>query len=198
MILINRNRSHRGKKRMPKLERRKQIESIVNNIIKEHKLAAPGFDLTKFLIREYDFKIGAQTLDKNTTGILIVDDDKYISNTDTNRLISVNRDLGVNDAYVYNLKKRFIIAHEFAHFILHKNNHVQYAHRDTDKKDSAEEREADYFARCLLMPKVVVLDVLQIEGVKEQSLCDKADIVSRLFSVTRSKAKERIEELGLA
>lgn len=160
-------------------------------------LAVPGFDLTRFLTKEYDFKIGAQALDENTTGILLVDDDRYIPDTDTHRLISVNRNLGVEDEYVYNLKRRFIVAHEFAHFILHKNRHTQFAHRDTDKKDTPEEREADYFARCLLMPRKLLCDVLDVDGIKEQSLCDKANIISRLFSVTLTKAKIRIEELGL-
>ncbi len=183
---------------MPDSARRQEIESVVNEVITQNDLGAPGFDLTKFLTKEYDFKIGAQDLDKNTTGILLVDDDEFIPDTDTHRLISVNRDLGVDDEYIYNLKKRFIVAHEFAHFVLHKNEHTQFAHRDTDKKNTPEEREADYFARCLLMPRKLVSDILDVEGIKEQSLCDKASMISRLFSVTLTKAKTRIEELGLA
>lgn len=128
----------------------------------------------------------------------MVNNDDVIPNTDAHRLISVNRDLGVDDEYIYNLKKRFIIAHEFAHFMLHKNEHTQFAHRDTDKKNSPEEREADYFARCLLMPRELVSKILSVDNIKEQSLCDKASIISRLFVVTITKAKARIEELGLA
>lgn len=182
---------------MPDLARRQEIESIVNDLIDKNNLSVPGFDLTKFLIKEYDFKIGAQDLGKNTTGILLVDDDAYIPNTDTNRLISVNRDLSVDDEYIYNLKKRFIIAHEFAHFVLHKKNNTQFAHRNIDKKDSANEKEAEYFARCLLMPKTLMTNVLDVDGIKDQSLCDKASMISRLFSVTLSKAKARIQELEL-
>lgn len=183
---------------MPTLERRQEIETFVNEFIDENKLNTPGFDLIKFLTQKYDFKIGAQNLEKNTTGILLVNDDDVIPNTDTHMLISVNRDLGVDDEYIYNLKKRFIIAHEFAHFMLHKNEHTQFAHRDTDKKNSPEEREADYFARCLLMPRELVSKILNVDNIKEQSLCDKASIISRLFVVTITKAKARIEELGLA
>lgn len=183
---------------MPDSIRRQEIENVVNDIIVQNNLGAPGFDLTKFLTKQCDFKIGAQDLDKNTTGILLVDDDEYIPDTETHRLISVNRDLGVDDEYIYNLKKRFIVAHEYAHFVLHKNEHTQFAHRDTDKKNTPEEREADYFARCLLMPRKLVSDVLEVDGIKEQTLCDKANMISRLFSVTLTKAKTRIEELGLA
>lgn len=183
---------------MPDLARRQEIEHIVNTLIEENNLGVPSFDLTKFLITKYSFRVGAQDFDTNTTGILLIDDDNYIPGTDTHRLISVNRDLGVNDEYVYYLKKRFIVAHEFAHFILHKNEYVQFAHRDIDKKDSPEEREADYFARCLLMPQKLISNVLDVEGIKEQCLCEKAKMISRLFSVTTNKAKKRIEELGLA
>lgn len=183
---------------MPNLNRKQEIEKIVDNIILSENLLVPGFDLTKFLTEKYGFIIGVQPLDKNTTGVLLVDDNDYILNTQAHRLISVNMNLGVSDEYVYNLKKRFIIAHEFAHYILHKQNAVQFAHRDTDKKETSDEKEADYFARCLLMPKKLVESVLRVEGIQEQSLCDKASIVSRLFSVTITKAKLRITELGLA
>lgn len=189
---------HGRKENMPSPERRKEIEQNVNNIISSYGLGMPGFDLTKFLIKQYDFRIGVQNFDKNTTGVLLVDDDNLIPGTNTHKFISVNKDLGVDDSYVYNLKKRFIIAHEFAHYELHKENHVQFAHRDTDKKDTPQEREADYFARCLLMPENLVSGVLNVDGIKEQSLCDKANIISRLFAVTTNKAKIRIDELGLA
>lgn len=183
---------------MPDLTRRQEIESLVNKFIDENELNTPGFDLIKFLTQKYDFAIGVQPFDKNTTGVLLVDDDEFIPNTNTHKLISINRDLGVVDDYIYNLKKRFIVAHEFAHYKLHKKDHVQFAHRDTDKKDTPEEREADYFARCLLMPQKLISNVLDVDGIKDQTLCDKADIVSRLFAVTRNKAKIRIAELGLA
>lgn len=198
MGLFRKYKIHRSKRYMPDSIRRQEIENVVNDIIVQNYLGAPGFDLTKFLTKQCDFKIGAQDLDKNTTGILLVDDDEYIPDTETHRLISVNRDLGVDDEYIYNLKKRFIVAHEYAHFVLHKNEHTQFAHRDTDKKNTPEEREADYFARCLLMPRKLVSDVLEVDGIKEQTLCDKANMISRLFSVTLTKAKTRIEELGLA
>lgn len=48
------------------------------------------------------------------------------------------------------------------------------------------------------MPENLVSGVLNVDGIKEQSLCDKANIISRLFAVTTNKAKIRIDELGLA
>lgn len=183
---------------MPSQKRRQEIEKIVDKITCSDNLFIPGFDLTKFLTEKYGFVIGVQPLDKNTTGILIVDDDNYILNTQSHKLISVNTNLGASDEYIYNLKKRFIIAHEFAHYMLHKKDNTQFAHRDSDKKENLEEKEADYFARCLLMPRKLIEDALNVGNINEQNLCTKASVISRLFAVTIKKAKMRIEELGLA
>lgn len=182
---------------MPDLEREQEIEFIVNKFIKENGLNVPGFDLTKFLTQKYDFVIGSQNFNKNITGVLLVDEDKYIPHVDAHRLISINHDLGVDDEYIYNRKKRFIIAHEFAYFILNKDQNSQFAHKNVDKKNTPKEREAEYFARCLLMPRKLMFDILNINGIKEQTSCEKSVIVSRLFFVPQDKAKMRIEELGL-
>ncbi len=183
---------------MPSLERKKFIEETVSKITNENGIDYSLFDITKFLITKYNFRIGVQDLDKNTTGMLLVDDDAYIPNADTHRLIVVNRDLNVDDEYTYNLKKRFIIAHEFAHFILHKKDHTQFAHRNTDKKDSNDEKEAEFFARSLLMPKDLVIGVLSIGAVSTLDSSAKANIISRLFSVTHKKAKQRMDDLELS
>ncbi len=183
---------------MPSVERRKEIETIVNTIVQDNEINHSLFDITQFLKQQYKFEIGVQKLDNNTTGMLLVDDDEYVPNTNSNRLIVVNRDLHVDDENIYKLKKRFIIAHEFAHFILHKNEHTQFAHRDSDKKETKEEKEADYFARCLLMPETLVSNVLSLYQINDQDLCTKAKFVSKMFSVTLTKAKQRLSELGLA
>ncbi len=49
--------------------------------------------------------------------------------------------------------KRFIIAHEFAHSILHYKNGEIFLHRENKKGKDDEENDADYFAAALLMPE---------------------------------------------
>ena len=50
--------------------------------------------------------------------------------------------------------KRFIIAHELAHYFLHYTPNTEiFMRRDDIKGKTDEEQDADYFAACLLMPK---------------------------------------------
>ena len=50
--------------------------------------------------------------------------------------------------------KRFIIAHELAHYFLHYTPNTEvFMRRDHIKGKDDEEQDADYFAACILMPK---------------------------------------------
>ena len=54
---------------------------------------------------------------------------------------------------------RFTIAHELAHYILHRNGNKLYAHRDSDVEGvikSSIEREANFFAANVLMPEKLI------------------------------------------
>lgn len=58
-------------------------------------------------------------------------------------------------------RQRFTIAHELGHFLLHKGKQFvdEFSAGETfyrDGEDTAEEREANYFAACLLMPARLV------------------------------------------
>ena len=51
--------------------------------------------------------------------------------------------------------KRFIIARQFAHFVLHYKIGSVYLHKENKKVEKGtEEKEASYFAAALLMPRV--------------------------------------------
>lgn len=47
--------------------------------------------------------------------------------------------------------KRFIIAHELDHYILHGENKPIFAQREKTHGRTPEENEIDFFAACLLM-----------------------------------------------
>ena len=80
---------------MPSDERKKTIEQKVNSIISQYKIGEAGFDITKFLINCEGFEIGLQYMDDDTTGMLIVDDNNYLPNTNTHRLIIINETLKI-------------------------------------------------------------------------------------------------------
>lgn len=63
--------------------------------------------------------------------------------------------LGVN-AYHHPLRQRFTIAHEVAHFVLHRGQQTQFEDQTFARRSSSRnpmEREADAFAAELLMPE---------------------------------------------
>lgn len=178
---------------MPSKERRNEIEEKVNDILRENGLHFPSFDLIQFLTAKKNFQIGLQDMDSNTTGILLIDDDNFIPRTKTHRLIAINTNL-LNQPN-FRERRRFITAHEYGHSVLHKpNGHTQYAHRDTDKKETPQEREADFFARCLLMPRDLVDALLSLDFIKGATIDDKAILVSKVFTVTFKKAMQRLKE----
>lgn len=179
---------------MPSDERKKTIEQKVNSIISQYKIGEAGFDITKFLINCEGFEVGLQYMDDDTTGMLIVDDNNYLPNTNTHRLIIINETLKIQNDFLR--RKRFIIAHEYGHYILHKNNEVQFAHRDTSKKDNPKEKEADFFARCLLMPKKLITELMSLSMFNSMNIEQKTEFISNAFNVTTKKAYQRLFELG--
>ena len=177
---------------MLKEERKKEIEGIVDRIISEHQLGRPGFDLVAFLTKEEQFKVGMRKLDKDTTGLLLVNEKKSISDTDAHRLIVINSRLGEEPNFYE--RRRFIAAHEYAHFILHNDGNEIFAHRDYSEKEELLEEESDYFARCLLMPRHLVKNVIELWGIEDASIDEKASILSEIFKVTKKKTRQRLTE----
>lgn len=90
-------------------------------------------------------------------------------------------------------RQRFTLAHELAHFFLHRNimqkfTDVSYFSR-TNEKRSKMEIEADQFAANLLMPKEIFIE--QIES-GNNSISNLSDI----FKVSMLAVKFRAKNLG--
>jgi Zn-dependent peptidase ImmA (M78 family) len=88
-------------------------------------------------------------------------------------------------------RKRFTIAHEIGHFVLHPERCRPERGGAVNEAGRIEEREADTFAAELLMP-----DHLVREAVREQGL-DVARLADR-FEVSRKAMLARLRHLGLA
>ena len=180
---------------MPTTERREQIEKVASEIIAKNGLQKPGFNLIGFLTKQEGFRVGMQELDDDTTGLLLVNEYEPITDTGSHRLIVINSGLESDPEYLQ--KRRFITAHEYGHYVLHKKSEEIYAHRDTTKRDSPLEKEADYFARCLLMPKELVQEVFNLWDLANASEEEKISTIARSFNVSRKKAKLRLAEVTL-
>lgn len=194
------------------IEKKIEIERIVNRIISNLDFSvSPSVDIV-MLVKNDNFLVQTADLPLNTTGCLIVNEDEFIDNKNTHRLIMVNKTFKNpgNEENVVLKKSRFITAHEYGHFILHKKpDEALYAHRDSDKRNSNEELEADYFARSILMPAKNFLEAISIidESFKKntyktnniKSIRDKYifEILSDYFKVTKAKVLKRMEDIDV-
>lgn len=97
-----------------------------------------------------------------------------------NNIIHINKTLPKT-------RGRFTIAHELGHILLNHKNLSHTIHNENDNKN-IEEYQANIFARCLLMPAIVLKEINCIEPQDIANICN----VSLQSAVYRS---ERMKEL---
>lgn len=189
----------KGDYSMNKLNKEKMlfIESKTQSLLKDVDFEkSPYVDIVS-LVKKDGFNVEPKDMDIDTTGCLLVNNDE----ANKERIIMVNTKFKNpdNEEDVVFKKSRFITAHEYGHFILHKEDgHPIYAHRDTDHREDDIELEADYFARSLLMP----LDNFKMyyNAINEIGNGDEVftvTVLSRLFKVTKNKVKKRVEDITI-
>ena len=189
-------------KKYIKEERLKEISDKASEIRQKYDLGDMTFDLIDFLIKQEHFEIKSQVISDNTTGLLFVDDDEYIPNSNSHRVIIINENIGTTSES--SKKKRFICAHEYGHFLLHKHHEKKFAHRDTAHSKTTEELEAEYFAYCFLLPEKTIRLLFDNQEVKNQidRIAKKFNLnivklISIAFNVTEKKVRKRLKMLGL-
>ena len=131
---------------MEKLEMEKVISGLltVNGCDPEKDTYV---DITRLSCR-LGFNVGNAKLDESEEGFVAVrPSSTKRKDTLGDKVIGVNRVREV-------VWKRFIIAHELAHFVLHYKVGSLYLHKYNKKVEKGtEEKEASYFAAALLMPR---------------------------------------------
>jgi len=88
-------------------------------------------------------------------------------------------------------RQRFTMSHELKHIIDHPKAGVLYGNRRFGSTHTQAERAADYFAACLLMPKVWVK-----RAYYEQGLMDPRAL-ARHFQVSAAAMRVRLDQLGM-
>lgn len=176
-------------------EKMLEIEKITADLLKDVDFEkAPYVDIVS-LVKKEGFLVTREEMDIETTGLLYVND----ALKNKIRLISVNTNFKNpdNEKDVVFKKSRFITAHEYGHFVLHKRTGEPiYAHRDTYHRTELLELEADYFARSILMPlEQFNFYYKLLKQLDEKDEKDKIEILSRLFQVTKNKVNKRMEDL---
>lgn len=170
-------------------------DDAVESILEKNGITAPPIGIIS-IARNMKFDVfSVQFKDKNVAGLML-DSDEKVGLFDSQRVIAVNKD-------DYTTRRQFTVAHEIGHFVLHCNDQSNFYERylgedaDTDNKEL--ERQANFFAACLLMPAKMVRKLYQeykmVTPVPTKS--DFADQISEVFVVSPNAASRRIEELSL-
>lgn len=171
-------------------DRMLEIEDVTASLLGDIDFKeSPYVDIVS-LVNKDGFVVVPQELDIDTTGYLLVSEEE--------RLITVNTVFkNPDNEFDVNFKKsRFITAHEYGHFVLHKEEGEPiYAHRDTYHRTEQIELEADYFARSILMPLKTFR--LYYEVLKDMSQDENfiVEMLSKVFKVTKNKVNKRIGDL---
>lgn len=161
---------------MISIDRKKQIENMtietLQNVEMLDKIPVDIMKIAKNLgINVFECNFGKQGI----SGAIIKKNDEY--------RIYVKND----DAVV---RKRFTIAHELGHFILHKDK-LDDAHYDDimyrGNLSSQEEEESNYFAGCILINKNNLLDIYRVTSDRRA--------IAKIFEVSEAALNIRFEEL---
>jgi len=160
------------------------IEEKSIKLLKEFDLLKTPINVNK-LSKKLGVGVEASNFNDEVSGLFVIKDDKpYIA---------------------YNLnqskkRRRFTIAHELGHFILHsrskslfidKNESIMYRNSESSTGEFLKEREANAFAAALLMPIPLILE--------EAKALNGDDIIEKLaskFNVSTQAMSFRLSNLG--
>lgn len=170
-----------------------KINESILDIIERYTRKAP-VDVRN-LAKELDIRIIEKTLPDEESGSIEKSDDQYV--------------ITVNSTHSEN-RKRFTIAHELGHFMLHDrliNNGIfdnKLFRRDknsrNEKVTNFHETEANIFAANLLMPAGLVFSLIKEEGIdyeEHANLAKKLEVSEQAMQIRLSALKNSQQILHL-
>lgn len=174
---------------------KKEIEKKVRDLLVDYGYRPEKddyFDVVRFA-GSHGFVVGNSKLPDNEDGFLIMQPDSagtWEDNGIGEKVIGVNESRPMAD-------KRFIIAHEFGHSILHYKDEKVYLHRENKKGKDEQENDADYFAAALLMPEESfrrTYHELKEDGRKQGEICIE---LAKRYRTSLESVLRRLDELGI-
>lgn len=168
-----------------------EIEKIVSGLLRQYGYNEEEDDYLDIVTftKSLGFNVGNAKLDEEDGFIAIRPSSTKRKDNLGDKVIAVNRDREFE-------WKRFIIAHEFAHSVLHYKVGSLYLHRENKKGKNETENEADYFAAALLMPQKSFsrkCRQLKKEGLSGNALSMQ---LAAIYKVPLESASRRIEEIA--
>ena len=172
---------------------KREIEKQATTFLKEYGYQFDKDDYVNIVdfVQKLGFVVGNAKLKDVEDGFLAIQSSTVARNrngTSNDKIIGVNSKRSLE-------WKRFIIAHEFAHSVLHYQTGEIYLHRENKKGKDSEENDADYFAAALLMPSDSFKR--RYEQFKEMGLNSNAICLqlASIFKVPFDSVLRRIEEV---
>jgi len=164
----------------------KEIMEAAERFCFKHNITQCPVEIVRICQAE-GISVFEENLPKNVSGFIVIQNDHF-EYYGTGRLIAVN----IRDSAS---RRRFTIAHELAHYILHKDESQEfYAHRDTGQNGGIE-NEANIFASCVLMPKALVISLLR--DLRENATSAMKIVhIAKNFAVSQDASRVRLEKLG--
>ena len=170
---------------------KKEVVRRAKNFCNKYSIKSYPVDIIK-LCNQVGLKVFEEYLPAEVSGFIIIQNDsipKY----------------GINKVVVVNLqdsptRRRFTIAHELAHFVLHRDeSELLYAHRDAGQNNYIEQ-EANLFASNILMPEELVkaeLSKCQHQYFGNIPNHIKTKYIANVFAVSESAAAVRLSLLNV-
>lgn len=169
----------------------RQIEEIADDI-------CTSFGVTEYpvkiveLCNKHRLDVYEEFLPESVSGLIVVQDQNFHKFPSGRVIVTNLRDSAK--------RRRFTIAHELAHYILHrKEDEPLYAHRDAGQSDQ-QEHEANVFASCILMPKYLVKNAAERLHEISWGYASDAELIRYIadeFAVSVDAARIRLSKLGM-
>lgn len=163
-----------------------RIEIITIDILNKLNIdSAKKIDVKK-ICKFYGIDVKSENLANDISGLFVFKDNKPF--------IRYNENEGLE-------RRRFTIAHELGHFILHKDtplfvdkvDRTLYRNMDSSTGEYKKEREANSFAASLLMPRIFIDE--EINNLPKNTK-DPIASLSKKFKVSEQAMTYRLANLG--
>ena len=168
---------------------------------KKHKIDKTPVGIVA-LCEQYGLKVFERVLPIGVSGFIV-----YLPDNDNSQTAKgIEAKYGTKKCIVVNsldkaARRRFTVAHELAHFILHRKSGEEiYAHRDAGHSGT-QENEANLFASNILMPEKLVkraIADLKNDYWGEVLYSEKVSYIANEFAVSLSAVRVRFDQLGIS
>lgn len=172
--------------------RRKHIRKLASQILEEMCIEAPAIPINT-IAEKYGAIVQEATAEDALSGFI------YVDHETDETIIGVNRGHG-------NQRKRFTVAHELGHMLLHdfddlhvdRGFAVKLRSRVSSEGTELEEKEANLFAAELLMPEAFVEEAVENLEINSVDLENERVIsrIAELFDVSVQAMTFRLMYLG--